>query len=75
MMSQNRQDKKARVRGELDFDVNRRAAIDIQGVAGKVNLLVDKVSDLDDRLRALRSVLIFDLAFQRPGSARSKHLE
>ena len=55
MMSQNRQDKKDRLRGELDFDVNRRAAADIQGVAGKVNLLVDKVGDLDDQLRALRS--------------------
>jgi len=55
MMSQNRQDKKDRVRGELDFDVNRRAAVDIQDVAGKVNFLVDKVGDLDDQLRALRS--------------------
>ncbi len=53
MMSQNRQDKKDRLRGELDFEVNRRAAADIQGVAGKLNLLVDKVGDLDDKLRAL----------------------
>ncbi len=53
MMSQNRQDKKDRLRGELDFDVNRRAASDIQGLAGKLNLLVDKVGDLDDKLRAL----------------------
>jgi CRP/FNR family cyclic AMP-dependent transcriptional regulator len=56
MMSQNRQDEKDRLRGELDFDVNRRAASDIQGVAAKLNLLVDKVGDLDDELRALRSV-------------------
>jgi len=56
MMSQNRQDKKDRLRGELDFDVNRRAAADIQGVAGKLNALVDKVGDLDDELRALRSL-------------------
>src|SRR5262249_56234684 len=34
MMSQNRQDTKDRLRGELDFDVNRRAAVDIQGLAG-----------------------------------------
>ena len=54
MMSQNRTDKKDRLRGELDFDVNRRAAADIQGLARKVNLLVDKVGDLDDELRALR---------------------
>jgi uncharacterized membrane protein len=54
MMSQNRQDKKDRLRGELDFAVNRRAASDIQGMAGKLNLLLDKVSDVDDELRALR---------------------
>lgn len=54
MMSQNRQDKKDRLRGELDFAVNRRAASDIQGLAGKLNLLLDKVSDVDDDLRALR---------------------
>ncbi|HEY7170362.1 MAG TPA: DUF1003 domain-containing protein [Vicinamibacterales bacterium] len=51
MMSQNRQDKKDRLRGELDFDVNRRAAADIQRLAGKLNLLVDKVGDLDDEVR------------------------
>jgi uncharacterized membrane protein len=55
MMSQNRQDKKDRLRGELDFDVNRRAASDIQALAGKLNLLLDKVGDLDEGLRALRS--------------------
>jgi CRP/FNR family cyclic AMP-dependent transcriptional regulator len=55
MMSQKRQDKKDRLRGELDFDVNRRAAADIQAVAGKLNLLLDKVGDLDDELRARRS--------------------
>jgi CRP/FNR family transcriptional regulator, cyclic AMP receptor protein len=54
MMSQNRQDKKDRLRGELDFAVNRRAASDIQGLAGKLNLLLDKVNDVDDDLRALR---------------------
>jgi len=54
MMSQNRQDKKDRLRGELDFAVNRRAASDIQGLAGKLNLLIDKVCDVDDDLRALR---------------------
>jgi CRP/FNR family cyclic AMP-dependent transcriptional regulator len=54
MMSQNMQDKKDRLRGELDFEVNRRAASDIQGLAGKVNLLIEKVGDLDDQLRAVR---------------------
>src|SRR5215468_6984731 len=39
MMSQNRQDTKDRLRGELDFDVNRRAESEIQGLARKLNLL------------------------------------
>src|SRR5215468_1716997 len=56
MMSQNRQDTKDRLRGELDFDVNRRAAVEIQGLAGKLNLLVDKLGDLEDEIRGLRSI-------------------
>jgi uncharacterized membrane protein len=55
MMSQNRQDTKDRLRGELDFDVNRRAAAEIQGLAGKLNQLIDKVGDLDEEIRGLRS--------------------
>jgi uncharacterized membrane protein len=51
MMSQNRQDTKDRLRGELDYDVNRRAAAEIQGLARKLNLLIDKVDDLDDSTR------------------------
>jgi uncharacterized membrane protein len=39
MMSQNRQDKKDRLRGELDYDVNRRAEAEIQGLAHKINLI------------------------------------
>jgi uncharacterized membrane protein len=38
MMSQNRQNKKDRLRSELDFDVNRRAESEIQGLAHKLNL-------------------------------------
>ena len=53
MMSQNRQDTKDRLRGELDFEVNKRAASDIQGLARKLNLLVDKIDDIDDSLRHL----------------------
>ena len=56
MMSQNRQDTKDRLRGELDFDVNRRAESEIQGLAGKLNLLIDKVGDLEDGIRGLRSI-------------------
>ena len=51
MMSQNRQDTKDRLRGELDFDVNRRAESEIQGLARKMNLLGDKLGDLEDLLR------------------------
>src|SRR5207249_12288532 len=51
MMSQNRQDAKDRLRGELDYEVSRRAASDIQGLARKLNLLGDKVGDVEDLLR------------------------
>lgn len=51
MMSQNRQDKKDRVRGELDFDVNRRAESEIQGLSRKLNLIEDKIGDVEDLLR------------------------
>jgi CRP/FNR family cyclic AMP-dependent transcriptional regulator len=51
MMSQNRQDTKDRLRGELDFDVNRRAASDIQGLSRKLNLLDEKIDDAVTLLR------------------------
>src|SRR5438034_2177751 len=51
MMSQNRQDTKDRLRGELDFEVNRRAESEIQGLARKMNLLVDKIGDVKDLVR------------------------
>jgi uncharacterized membrane protein len=54
MMSQNRQDVKDRVRSELDFEVNRRAASEIQGLARKFNLLDEKVDDLGNLLRTTR---------------------
>ncbi len=54
MMSQNRQDKKDRLRSELDFDVNRRAESEIQGLARRLNALTDKVDDLHDALRDRR---------------------
>ena len=52
MMSQNRQDTKDRLRGELDYDVNRRAESEIQGLANKLNLLGEKIADVEDLLRA-----------------------
>jgi CRP/FNR family transcriptional regulator, cyclic AMP receptor protein len=51
MMSQNRQDTKDRLRGELDYDVNRRAETEIQGLAHKMNLLGDKIQDVEELLR------------------------
>jgi uncharacterized membrane protein len=52
MMSQNRQDKKDRVRGEMDYDVNRRAESEIQGLSNKLHLLGDKIDDVIDILRS-----------------------
>jgi CRP/FNR family transcriptional regulator, cyclic AMP receptor protein len=51
MMSQNRQDTKDRVRGELDYDVNVRAESEIQALSNKLNLITDKIGDVDDLLR------------------------
>jgi CRP/FNR family cyclic AMP-dependent transcriptional regulator len=51
MMSQNRQDTKDRLRGELDYDVNVRAESEIQTLSNKLNLLADKIGDVDDLLR------------------------
>jgi uncharacterized membrane protein len=55
MMSQNRQDRKDRVRSELDFDVNRRAEAEIQGLSRKVNNLADKVDDIEELIRKAKS--------------------
>jgi CRP/FNR family cyclic AMP-dependent transcriptional regulator len=51
MMSQNRQDTRDRLRGELDFDVNRRAETEIQALSRKLNQLSEKLDDIDDHLR------------------------
>jgi CRP/FNR family cyclic AMP-dependent transcriptional regulator len=51
MMSQNRQDTKDRLRGELDFDVNRRAESEIKALSQKMNVLGEKIVDLEDLLR------------------------
>ena len=51
MMSQNRQDAKDRLRGELDYEVNSRAESEIQGLARKLNLLDEKIDDVGDLLR------------------------
>ena len=51
MMSQNRQDKKDRVRSEMDFDVNRRSEAEIQRLAEKLHLIGDKIDDVSDLVR------------------------
>ncbi len=51
MMSQNRQDAKDRLRGQLDYEVNRRAESEIQGLSRKMNLLGDKLGDVEEMLR------------------------
>ena len=55
MMSQNRQDTKDRLRGELDYDVNRRAESEIQGLARKLNALDDKIADIHGHLHGATS--------------------
>ena len=51
MMSQNRQDTKDRLRSELDYDVNRKAESEIQMLSGKLNLMHEKLDDLEDLVR------------------------
>jgi CRP/FNR family cyclic AMP-dependent transcriptional regulator len=51
MMSQNRQDTKDRLRGELDFAVNRRAEAEVQALSRKLNSVIDKIDDLEDTIR------------------------
>jgi uncharacterized membrane protein len=51
MMSQNRQDTRDRLRAELDFDVNKRAESEIQGVSRKMGMLDQKMDDIADMLR------------------------
>ena len=55
MMSQNRQDAKDRLRGELDYAVNRRAETEIQGLARKLNLLGEKLEDVEELVRELQA--------------------
>jgi uncharacterized membrane protein len=52
MMSQNRQDTKDRLRGELDFAVNRRAESEVQELSRKLNAVMDKLDDVETLVRA-----------------------
>lgn len=51
MMSQNRQDTKDRTRIDLDFEVNRRAEIEIRGLSRKLHEMSDKIDDVEQLLR------------------------
>jgi len=51
MMSQNRQDAKDRPRSQMDFQVNRRAELEIRGLGKKLNELQDKIDDVEELLR------------------------
>jgi uncharacterized membrane protein len=51
MMSQNRQDVKDRLRGELDYDVNRRSETEIQSLSHGLSILMDKMEDVEDAVR------------------------
>jgi len=51
MMSQNRQDTKDRLRGELDFAVNRRAEAEVQALSRKLNAVIDKIDDMEELIR------------------------
>jgi CRP/FNR family cyclic AMP-dependent transcriptional regulator len=51
MMSQNRQDQKDRLRGELDYEVNRRAESEIQGLAEKLHRLGHQIADVEELIR------------------------
>jgi CRP/FNR family transcriptional regulator, cyclic AMP receptor protein len=54
MMSQNRQDTKDRVRGEMDFEVNRRSELGIHDLARRLQHLTDQVDDLAEEMRSQR---------------------
>ena len=45
------------MRSELDYDVNRRAETEIQGLARKLSLIVDKIDDVEDLVRKKMSVV------------------
>ena len=50
MMSQNRQDAKDRMRSEMDFEVNRRAEVEIRGVSRKLHEVGDRLEEIERRL-------------------------
>jgi CRP/FNR family transcriptional regulator, cyclic AMP receptor protein len=51
MMSQNRQDAKDRVRGEMDYEVNRRSEVEIRGLSAKLQELHEKMDHMQRLIR------------------------
>ena len=51
MMSQNRQDKKDRIRSEMDFEVNRHARVEVLGIAEKLNTVSERLADIEESMR------------------------
>jgi uncharacterized membrane protein len=51
MMSQNRQDKKDRIRSEMDFEVNRQARVEVLGIAEKLNTVSERLADIEESMR------------------------
>jgi uncharacterized membrane protein len=47
--------RKARLRSELDYDVNRRAEAEIRHLADKIRRMDDKIDDVTDLLRSSRA--------------------
>jgi uncharacterized membrane protein len=54
MMSQNRQDTKDRTRSELDYEVNRRAEMEIRGMGKQLHEIRDTLEDVERLLRESR---------------------
>ena len=52
MMSQNRQEAKDRMRGELDYEINLRAESEIRGLSQKLHEMSEKLSDVEELLRS-----------------------
>jgi len=73
MMSLNRQDKKDRLRSELDFKVNRWAENEIQGLANKLHLPGEQMGDVEDLLRRQTRPEIFAVMIRQLG-ARTGYL-
>jgi uncharacterized membrane protein len=71
MMSQNRQDKKDRLRSELDFDVNVRAESEIQQLSRKLHLLEAKLDDLHSHLAPGKESGAPSVLLGAPSSSRS----